>query len=724
MLTFYRLVQLFADGTAFGEAQLRTEDDWKNAAEFFGLTLDDLKSTTSGYVALPANHGMNPKFKPTVLQVVGAFALFQRMYGDSCGAILADEMGLGKTVESLMVIAAKYSYAVQTYDEHPCENPLPAIKDGLMGSRKPRIGVTWVQASAPGLAAWPKAFKMMLEGSKLIEDRKIRDDPESDLESREDREGSEDREASDWSIRMVILHERGKEFAEAFGGEKCGIYYNLTPKEQMLIRGKPDWSKAHAIYDPYVTHKSVPWNASPSDVTEWGPEPVHLYNGDYDPLATCYIIVTTRQSIPTRWFDTRTEHKDFRKELKVLKPKPGHKPLVKAQKEEGYDSIRLFLKGKTSNPDGKHLTQVTRRGRYKNEKWVTWVADCYRGAELLIDELHDTKDESTITYRSFVAPFKALRPELQPAVVGITGSPYEDGVKTICTFAIKALKRDDWRDSGNETLQAIYSLDSNFASIWNRLLNKLSKDKVNAGQVAAALNGDADIQKMIKALAKIMSDIFVWRNMESVDPWGRPLVKNVPELITEWVPIKYDENIVAEMGRKEKELRKQAAAELAARKVEAGGKVVSGGMSRELQNEYHLSLVEATLPNLIQTLREWDDMNPDKPPFLPSGEAVSLGQKNAVLQEELKTANLCPGGVLWDLTPKIIKGSKKMDYIFKLAEEIHGMREKIPDPLHPSKTVEVRKKWIHGSSIRIVAAVQYCVSGQVCSVILHVKVLT
>jgi hypothetical protein len=232
------------------------------------------------------------------------------------------------------------------------------------------------------------------------------------------------------------------------------------------------------------------------------------------------------------------------------------------------------------------------------------VADCYWGAEILIDEPCNTQEESIITYRSLVGPFKALRPELQPAVVGITGSPYKDDVKTIRTFAIKALKRDDWRDSDSETLQAIYSLDSNFASIWNRLLNKLLKDKVNAGQVAAALNGDANIQKMIKALAKTMSDIFVWRNMESVDPWGRPLVKNVPKLITEWAPFKYDKKDVAKMGHREQMLCNQAATELATRKAEAGGKDVYGGMSREFQNEYYLILVEATSLNFIRTLRE------------------------------------------------------------------------------------------------------------------------
>jgi hypothetical protein len=64
------------------------------------------------------------------------------MYGEGCGAILANKIGLIKTVESLMAIAAKYIYAVQTHDKHPCKNPLPGIKDGLMGGRKPKMCVT------------------------------------------------------------------------------------------------------------------------------------------------------------------------------------------------------------------------------------------------------------------------------------------------------------------------------------------------------------------------------------------------------------------------------------------------------------------------------------------------------------------------------------------------------------------------------------------------------
>jgi hypothetical protein len=66
------------------------------------------------------------------------------MYGEACGAILADEMGLRKTVESLLAIVAKYSYGIQTHSTHPCNNPLPAIKDKKIGGLTPKMGVTWI----------------------------------------------------------------------------------------------------------------------------------------------------------------------------------------------------------------------------------------------------------------------------------------------------------------------------------------------------------------------------------------------------------------------------------------------------------------------------------------------------------------------------------------------------------------------------------------------------
>jgi hypothetical protein len=81
-------------------------------------------------------------------------------------------------------------------------------------------------------------------------------------------------------------------------------------------------------------------------------------------------MVTTQQSILTRWFDTRIEHKEFRKVQSVLtKLDVNKKGVFKEQKERGYSEIREFLKGTVTNPNGRHLTQITQYGKY-NRKWV------------------------------------------------------------------------------------------------------------------------------------------------------------------------------------------------------------------------------------------------------------------------------------------------------------------------------------------------------------------
>jgi hypothetical protein len=64
MLTYYRLTKMFLYRTTFNKAQLRIKEDWNNAAEFISHKLDDLKSTTSGDAAPPANFGLNPQFRP------------------------------------------------------------------------------------------------------------------------------------------------------------------------------------------------------------------------------------------------------------------------------------------------------------------------------------------------------------------------------------------------------------------------------------------------------------------------------------------------------------------------------------------------------------------------------------------------------------------------------------------------------------------------------------
>jgi hypothetical protein len=78
-------------------------------------------------------------------------------------------------------------------------------------------------------------------------------------------------------------------------------------------------------------------------------------------------------------------------------------------------------------------------------------------------------------------------------------------------------------------------------------------------------------------------------------------------------------------------------------------------MSRKLLNTYYTTLIKATFPNLTRTLREWDakqlaNCRIFKPVIDESTrEEVpqeSLEAKNKVLQEIMKTANLCPGGVL------------------------------------------------------------------------------
>ena len=689
-----------------------TKAEWQSAATTWGIQLRRLAAQHSAdrFIDIDRRIGLAPSFKLMAHQAVGSNVIHALVFGPLKGCVEADHMGLGKTIQ---IICAFVLNLILTYEANNNGATLPANqsvrldKDGLFKGRSPRVGATFLSAYSNGIEPWPRDWAMVMKDSRLLKDA-----PEA------------------WRPKMIVLHNTGKKLCEKYGGEEVGLYSNITSDDLYRMLPNLDWSKARLSYangydlqegkhGARIKYTSRSQRANNPSATTSKPAP----------SGARYFIVSTNKSWKTRVYDVI--QKDFQavRELnaKIAKCPPNHTKV----RRDLISDCRAVINNKIANGgDGRQRYQATRQAAWIDHqgtsKPITLVCDLLYAAWVVVDEIHSAGSKDTLTYSHVIDPFNIVvkDPALRPAATAITGSAMANGIITMLTFALKALRRNDpaWRKFPNSAVRLlqVHDLDETLKA-WYKFEKASARDRTMT--LDKNINKCSAISNMLDVFAEIIGTYFIARDYKSVDLYGLRLNLLDCELREQYLPIVYEEHyhdmlkeVESNMQAKIKEAHQEAIQIWEEDSGLQSGQPKPKPKSAERvdSKSYQKAKVLASFPNFYNAIREYQAAHPDTVPLIgdQTGWGDDLGKSNQRLEEMLKSPANILGSVLYEAVDSICQGSAKMAHIIQKAQTTS--REKTTAP-HPDKTVpgekmEFQSKYCIASNVRLCKAIVYAVS--------------
>jgi hypothetical protein len=586
-------------------------------------------------------------------QFVGVSELFEMMT-DMNGGILADDMGMGKTLQCVCVYdlnrwlvfiewhRKQYPDGHIQSDKEPsgastCPSqqffPLscPCQPRSRWRNIIPRKGAVFVVASVTGYDAWLKAWIKVFGGS------------------------SEFNRTDGWAPKIIYQYTgagkgAAKMIAEFDPGCKVNAQYKMNPK---------DWCEVF----PSTSFKDVDM----SDKT-MNTKNAENFSGSTElwpnPTAARMMVVSTNESWPTNVWGQYIQGKNTavqkaRKELadyerKCKKTNPSKKLINKDMK--GYHNLAAKIEQTIKNQEARYAQHhvayrtVIRNGDSTTER-------CYRphAGIIIIDELHDKAGEDTNTYQHVLGVIKQHRPkETHPAVIALTGTPLDGGVKLAVNFISKAIRDEEkWMANSRGSLgylQRLAKFDRDqVVTAFDKLLMETRKHKKKGiKDLAAQLKDDTNFNGMLKIMSTILGYCVLQRDADSIDPNGNKLNIFRGKLDARYLRIKPSANALEKIQRIENSMSSQVAEALRVWQ-EAGEKGLRPSANPSLWTEgYHEAQVLCTLPNIYEAIWKWQKSNPSKPKIIADEDADtnaedceppwgrSLGASNEELDAEIK----------------------------------------------------------------------------------------